>query len=243
MNFRMNFWKRLCLNFSSQRERECSIDPMASCSMVSLGLTFSALLNRSNRKKSRLRLIRARPFFYMTNYNPNVSLWIVDCSLFTRRIARQDDFTGVDRLCWLIHLWSLTIRRLRQRLASFLPTKTSSLKKTFSTLLQFVGLLLQWTQTLYSADHTLKSVHYQQFDLRQKRILRGSQPIVKSDADDNCRLHVTTMKGLTFLDEMSSIPIDDSKDHYVLVVNLTSTQDAIENCQYPELVGEPEAGA
>ena len=47
------------------------------------------------------------------------------------------------------------------------------------------------------------------------------------------------MKGLTFLDEMSSIPIDDSKDHYVLVVDLTSTQDATENCHYPEIVGEP----
>ena len=35
--------------------------------------------------KVRMELIRARPNFYMESDNPNVSLKIVDCSLFTRR--------------------------------------------------------------------------------------------------------------------------------------------------------------
>ena len=39
----------------------------------------------------RLRLIRARPNFYMISDNPNVSLGIVDCSLYTLRIALKDD--------------------------------------------------------------------------------------------------------------------------------------------------------
>ena len=38
-----------------------------------------------------LRLIRARPNFYMISGNPNVSLGIVDCSLYTRCIALKDD--------------------------------------------------------------------------------------------------------------------------------------------------------
>ena len=42
--------------------------------------------------KVRLRLIRARPKFYMISDNPNVSLGIVDCSLYTRRIALKDDY-------------------------------------------------------------------------------------------------------------------------------------------------------
>ena len=37
--------------------------------------------------KIRLRLIRARPNFYMISDNPNVSLGIVDCSLHTRRMT------------------------------------------------------------------------------------------------------------------------------------------------------------
>ena len=42
--------------------------------------------------KTRLRLIRARPNFYMISDNPNVSLGFVDCSLYTRRIALKDDY-------------------------------------------------------------------------------------------------------------------------------------------------------
>ena len=42
--------------------------------------------------KIRLRLIRARPNFYMISDNPNVSLRIVDCSLYTRRFALNDGY-------------------------------------------------------------------------------------------------------------------------------------------------------
>ena len=47
------------------------------------------------------------------------------------------------------------------------------------------------------------------------------------------------MEAMNFQDDVPSIPIDDFKDHYVLVFDLTSMQDATENCHYPELVGEP----
>ena len=42
--------------------------------------------------KIRLRLIRARPKFYVISDNPNVSLGIVDCSIYTHRIALKDDY-------------------------------------------------------------------------------------------------------------------------------------------------------
>ena len=42
--------------------------------------------------KIRLRLIRAGPNFYMISDNPNVSLGIAVCSLYTRRIALKDDY-------------------------------------------------------------------------------------------------------------------------------------------------------
>ena len=47
------------------------------------------------------------------------------------------------------------------------------------------------------------------------------------------------MKAMNFQDDIPSIPFDDFEDHYVLVFNMTSMQDATENCHYPELVGEP----
>ena len=38
-----------------------------------------------------LRLIRARPKLYMISDNPDLSVGIVDCSIYTRRIVLKDD--------------------------------------------------------------------------------------------------------------------------------------------------------
>ena len=46
------------------------------------------------------------------------------------------------------------------------------------------------------------------------------------------------MTAMNFQDGIPSIAIDFFKDHYVLVFDLTSMQDATENCHNPELVGE-----
>ena len=47
------------------------------------------------------------------------------------------------------------------------------------------------------------------------------------------------MKAMNFKDDISSIPVENFKNHYVLVFDMTSMQDATEHCHYPELIGEP----
>ena len=71
---------------------------------------------------------------------------------------------------------------------------------------------------------------YHQFDVRQVRIFRRGQPNLHFDAVDNCCLYITTMKAMSFQDDISSIPIDNFKHHYVLVFDLISMQDATETC-------------
>ena len=44
---------------------------------------------------------------------------------------------------------------------------------------------------------------------------------------------------MIFQDNISSIPIDNCNDHYVLMFDLTSIQDNTEICHHPDLVGEP----
>ena len=44
---------------------------------------------------------------------------------------------------------------------------------------------------------------------------------------------------MKFQDDILSFPIGNSKDHYVLVFDLTAMQDATENFHFPELAGEP----
>ena len=53
-------------------------------------LTASELLYPN--MKVRIRLIRARPNFYMISEIPNVCLGIVDCSLYTRRVMLKEDY-------------------------------------------------------------------------------------------------------------------------------------------------------
>ena len=190
--------------------------------------------------KVRLRLIRARPNFYMISDNPNVSLGIVDCSIYTRRIALKDDY-----------------HKKRMNMLAYTPVEFNYLETLANTFIiparqnQFIQennfknapvrriAIAMNTNSAFTGSYTENPFWYQQFGLRQIRILRGGQPIVDFDAADNCYLYVTTMKAMIFQDDIPSIAIDNFKDHYVLVFDLTSMQDATENCHYPELVGEP----
>ena len=80
---------------------------------------------------------------------------------------------------------------------------------------------------------------YQQNDLRDIRKLRGGLLIVQHDTTDNCCLYVTTTKAMNFQEDTPSIPVDNFKEQYVLVFNLTLRQDATEHCHSPDLNGEP----
>ena len=95
------------------------------------------------------------------------------------------------------------------------------------------------SNSAFTGSCTENPFWYQQFDLRKIRKLRRGQPIVDFDTADNCRLHGTTMRAMNFHDDFPSIPIDDFKDNYVLVFDLTSMQDVTENCHCLEFVGEP----
>ena len=190
--------------------------------------------------KIRLRLIRARPNFYAISDNPNTSLVIVDCSLYTRRNSLKDDY-----------------HKKRMDMLAYAPVEYNYLETLANTFIiparqnEFIQENIfnnapirrvanaMNTNSAFTGSSTENPFWYQQFDLRQLRILRGGKPIVDFDTADNCRLYVATMKAMNFPDDLPSIPIDDFKDHYVLVFELTSMQDAAENCHYPELVGEP----
>ena len=93
--------------------------------------------------KIRLRLITDRPNFYMISDNPNVSLGIVDCWRYTRRIDLRDDYQKKRMYMLTYAPVKTSIWRLRQRHSSYLRDKTNSFKKTFSSMLPFVESRLQ----------------------------------------------------------------------------------------------------
>ena len=182
--------------------------------------------------KIRLRLSRARPNFYMISDHPNVCLGIVDCSLYTRRIALKNDYhkKRMDMLAYTpVEFNYLEI------LAKILiiPARQNQIiqENIFNRAPVPRVAIAMNTNSVFTGYYTGNPFWYQQFELRQFRILRGGQPIVDFDAADDCRLYVTTMKAINFQDDIPSIPIDNFKDHYyVLVFDLISMQDASENC-------------
>ena len=176
----------------------------------------------------------------MISENPNVSLGIVDCSVYTRRIALKYDYhkKRMDMLTYA----PVEYNYLETLAKTFIITARQNqfLQKNIFSNAPIRGIAIATNRnSAFTGSFTENPFWYQQFDLRQIKILRGGQPIVDFDTADNCRLYVTTMKAMNFQDDIPSIPIDDFKDHYVLVSDLTSMQGATENCHYPELVGEP----
>ena len=189
--------------------------------------------------KVRIRLIRARPNFYMISDNPNVSLGIMDCSLYNRRITLKDDY-----------------HKKRMDMLAYIPVENNYLKTLAKTFIiparqnQFIQenifnnapirriAIAMNTNSDFTCSFTENPYWYQQFGLRHIRILGGGQSVVDYDTSDNCRLYVTTMRAMNFRGVLPSIPIDNFKDHYVLVFDLTSMQDATEHCHYPEVIGE-----
>ena len=67
------------------------------------------------------------------------------------------------------------------------------------------------TNSAFTGSFTENPFWYQQFDLRQIRILSGGQPIVDFDATDNCRLYVTTMKAMNFQVDIPQFQLRISK--------------------------------
>ena len=165
----------------------------------------------------------------MISDNPNVSLGVVDCSLYTRRIVLKDDYhkKRMDMLAYtpvefnyletLAKIFIIPARQkqfIREIIFNSAPVRRIAIAMS--------------KNSAFTGSYTENRFWYQQFDLRQIRIIRGGQPIVDFDAADNCRLYVTTMKAMIFQDDIPSIPIDSFKDFYVLVFDLTSMQDATE---------------
>ena len=190
--------------------------------------------------KIRLQLIRARPNFYMISDNPNVSLGIVDCSIYTRRNALKDDYQK-KRMDMLADT-PVEFNYLETLAKTFIiPARQNQfIRENIFNNAPFRRIAIAINaKSVFIGFYTENPFWYHQFDLGRIRIFRGGQPIVDFDAADNCRFYVTTMKAIAFQHDIPSIRIDNFKDRYVLVFGLTSMQDATENCHHPELVREP----
>ena len=129
----------------------------------------------------------------MISDNPNVSLGIVDCSLYTRHFAFKEDYhkKRIDMLTYGPVEYNY-LETLVRRHSSYLRDKANSFKKTFSTMLPFVESRWQWTQILPSLVVLLKAHSGINNCISGKLKYSEGQPIVDFDTADNCHLRVPT---------------------------------------------------
>ena len=98
---------------------------------------------------------------------------------------------------------------------------------------------MQQLQTALTGSYNENPSWYQPSDLRQIEKLRDGYSIVDFDDAEECRVYVTTTQAMNFQDDIPSIPIDNFKDHWVLLFDLTLMQGAAENCHYLDLYEVP----
>ena len=151
----------------------------------------------------------------MISDNPIVSLGIVDCSLYTRRIALKEDYYK-KRMDMLDYTPPVEVNYLETLAKTFIiPARHNQFvqENIFNSApVRRIAIAMN-TKSAFTGSYTENPFWYQQFELRQIGLLRGGQPIVDFDAVDNCRLYVTTMKAMNFQDDIISIPINNFKDH------------------------------
>ena len=188
--------------------------------------------------KVRLKLICARPTFYIVSYNPHVSLKVLECSLFTRRVIVNEVYRQTIKY-QLTHQpacynFMETIAR-----TFIIPSGQNQFiqENVFNNApIRRIAIAMN-TNTAFTGHFQENPFHNQKFGLRELRIVRGDIAIVSVDTTNDRRAYVTTMKAINFDEEISALTNNLFQNHYVLVFDLTSLQDAGENIHYPELSG------
>ena len=141
----------------------------------------------------------------MISDKPNVSLGVVYCSLYTRGIFLRNDYHKKRFLAktFIISAWQNQF--VQRNLFNNAPVRRIAIAMN--------------TNSAFTGSYTENPFWYQQFDLRQIRILRGGQPILDFYGADKCRLYVTKLKVLHFHDDIPSILNDNLKTamYYCLI--------------------------
>ena len=161
-------------------------------------LTTSELLHPNMKK--RIRLNRARPNFYIISENPNVSLGIVDCSQYNRRVMLKEDY-----------------HKKRMSQLAYAPVESNYMETLAKTFIiparqnQFIQenifnnapirriAIAMNSKSAFTGSFAENPFWYQQFNLRYITILRGGHPNVHNHSTDNCRFYVTTMKAMKMI--------------------------------------------
>ena len=93
------------------------------------------------------------------------------------------------------------------------------------------------TNESFVGNHRQNPFHYQKFDLSEISICCNGLPIADSPISTSNikRLYFNTLSDLAYVDDGHGISLEDYPNHFVMVFDLTSTQQASHDFIHPEL--------
>lgn len=93
------------------------------------------------------------------------------------------------------------------------------------------------TNTAFAGSSATNPFHYTKFDLQSITLYRNGIPISGTPLStiDTKRAYFSSLGALSFADHGHGIPLDQYKDHFVIVFDLTSTLEASQEYIHPEL--------
>ena len=99
-------------------------------------------------------------------------------------------------------------------------------------------IIAMTTNRAYLGTNRTTPFHYQKFGVSQIFIYRNGLPIVGTPIStvSNQRLYFNTLETLDFLDKGgSAISLSDYRNHFIMTLDLTSTQEASHDFIHPEM--------
>ena len=89
----------------------------------------------------------------------------------------------------------------------------------------------------FNGTNNVNPFHFQKFDLREIIIYRNGFPVAGTpiNTEDDKRIYFNSMGALAYVENGHGIPLAEFPDHYIMVFDLTSTQEATHVFINPEL--------
>ena len=178
-------------------------------------------------------------FAVISESNKHYKVKIIEANLYVRKMTIADHvLTAIEKTL----LKTPTVYRYTEVLSrTFLATtgiRSWSHEDIFSKEPVRRMIIAMATNQAYLGTNCTNPFHYQKFNLSQIVVYRNGQPIAGTPVSTtfNHRIYFSTLEALDFLDKGGhGITLDNYPNHFTLVFDLTSTQEASHDFIHPEL--------
>ena len=188
----------------------------------------------------RIKLVRARDDFVTISEAAmkHYTVEIVSANLFVRKMTVTDTvFTSIERAL----LKSPAIYEYTEVLPKtfVIPAGQNSWKHEDIYMKEPVRrmAIAMNTNTAFGASNVHNPFYYGKHGLRSITVLRNGIPIVGTpmETTDSKRAYYKSLQALAFGHSSHNIPLNQFDNHFVLVFDLTSTEEASHDFVHPEL--------